>query len=45
MAEVKVKLTKLGAILRTIRHGVINRLSTEDMTRVCVNEGVLICVF
>lgn len=35
----------LGAFLRTVRHRVASLLVAGDMTRVCGNDGILICVF
>lgn len=34
MAEVEIELTNLGAFLRTVRNGVVNRFGTSNMTRV-----------
>lgn len=34
IAEVEVELTTLRASLRTVCHGVVNRLTPDDMTRV-----------
>lgn len=39
-----MELTTLGAFLRTLRHGDVNRQVPGDMTRVCGDAGVLIRV-
>lgn len=44
MATVEVELATLGLFLRTVRHGVVNRFSTDDMTRICNNDSARVCV-
>lgn len=39
-----MELTTLGSFLRTVGHGGVNRLAAVDVTCVCDNNGVFICV-
>lgn len=43
-AKFKIVLTALGTFLRTVRHGVVNRLVSDEMTYVCGDDSVLIRV-
>lgn len=45
MVEVETELAMLGAFLRTLRHGVVRTLTTEDTNHVCGNDDVFFCIF
>lgn len=42
IAKVAIELTILRAVLRTVRHGVVNCIAPYDMTLICSDDGVLI---
>lgn len=44
MAVIEIELMTLGAFLRKVLHRVVNRLATDNTTRVCGNGDVLIRV-
>lgn len=44
ITKTEIKLTTVGAILRTVGHAVVSFLEPDDMTLVCSEDGVLIRV-
>lgn len=44
IVEVENELTTIGTFLRTVSHGVVKRLTPDDMTSVCGEGGVPIRV-
>lgn len=45
IVEVKIEVTKVGAFLRKVLHGVVRLLAPESMTCVCGEDRVLILFF
>lgn len=40
IVEVQMELATFGSFLRTVCHGVVNRLAPDDMTRVCDDDDL-----